>query len=131
MKYNSTKLNKEENPHVIGFCETFLDSENCNVDSNELIIDGYTNKNTRLSRKAPIIFPEFNIRLYDKNFESDYFFFPPPKSEYFFQQHWESEYFIQHCTEKIRLVGIELPDCFLFDVECLQTRANRVEMFKS
>ena len=34
---------------------------------------------------------EFNIRLYDKNSESDYFFFPPPKSEYFFQQHWESE----------------------------------------
>ena len=38
-------------------------------------------------------FPQFNIRLYDKNSESDYFFFPPPKSEYFFQQHWESEYF--------------------------------------
>ena len=38
-------------------------------------------------------FPEFNIRLYDKNSESDYFFLPPPKSEYFFQQHWESEYF--------------------------------------
>jgi hypothetical protein len=38
-------------------------------------------------------FPEFNIRLYDKKSESDYFFFPPPKSEYFFQQHWESEYF--------------------------------------
>jgi hypothetical protein len=35
---------------------------------------------------------EFNIRLYDKNSESDFFFFPPPKSEYFFQQHWESEY---------------------------------------
>jgi hypothetical protein len=42
---------------------------------------------------AQIFFPEFNIRLYDKNSESDYFFFPPPKSEYFFQQHWESEYF--------------------------------------
>jgi hypothetical protein len=28
--------------------------------------------------------PEINIRLYDKNSESDYFFFPPPKSEYFF-----------------------------------------------
>ena len=40
-------------------------------------------------------FPEFNIRLYDKNSESDYFFFPPPKSEYFFQQHWESEYFFR------------------------------------
>jgi hypothetical protein len=46
-----------------------------------------------LSRKARNVFPEFNIRLYDKNSESDYFFFPPPKSEYFFQQHWESEYF--------------------------------------
>jgi hypothetical protein len=38
---------------------------------------------------------EFNIRLYDKFSESDYFFFPPPKSEYFFQQHWESEYFFR------------------------------------
>jgi hypothetical protein len=36
--------------------------------------------------------PEFNIRLYDKNSESD-FFFPAPKSEYFFEQQWESEYF--------------------------------------
>ena len=48
-----------------------------------------------LSRKARIFFPEFNNRLYDKNSESDYFFFPPPKSEYFFQQHWESEYFFR------------------------------------
>jgi hypothetical protein len=48
-----------------------------------------------LSRKVRIFFPEFNIRLYDKNFQSDYFFFPPPKSEYFFQQHWESEYFFR------------------------------------
>ena len=47
-----------------------------------------------LSREAQIFFPEFNIRLYDKNSESD-FFFPPPKSEYFFQQHWESEYFFR------------------------------------
>ena len=44
-----------------------------------------------LSRKARNFFQEFNVRLYDKNSESDYFFFPPPKSEYFFQQHWESE----------------------------------------
>ena len=47
-----------------------------------------------LSRETRIFFPEFNIRLYDKNSESD-FFFPPPKSEYFFQQHWESEYFFR------------------------------------
>ena len=51
-----------------------------------------------LSRKARIIFPEFHVRLYDKNSESDYFFFPPPKSEYFFQQHWESEYFFRFAT---------------------------------
>ena len=50
-----------------------------------------------LSRKARIFFPEFNIRLYDKNSESD-FFFPSPKSEYFFQQHWESEYFFRKKT---------------------------------
>ena len=48
-----------------------------------------------LSLKARIFFPEFNVRLYDKNSESDYFFFPPPKSEYFFQQHWELEYFFR------------------------------------
>ena len=42
-----------------------------------------------------IFFPEFNIRLYDKNSQSNYYFFPPPKSEYFFQQHWESEYFFR------------------------------------
>jgi hypothetical protein len=47
-----------------------------------------------LSREAQIFFPELNIRLYDKNSESDYFFFPPPKSECFFQQHWESELFL-------------------------------------
>ena len=38
-----------------------------------------------LSRKVQFFFPEFNIRLYDKNSESD-FFFPPPKSEYFFRK---------------------------------------------
>jgi hypothetical protein len=44
-----------------------------------------------LSRKVRNFFPELNIRFYDKNSESDYFLFPPPKSEYFFQQLWESE----------------------------------------
>ena len=48
--------------------------------------------------KREFFFPEFNIRLYDKNSESHYFFFPPPKSEYFFQQHWESEYFFRNKT---------------------------------
>ena len=48
-----------------------------------------------LWRKEQICFPEFNIKIYDKNSESDYFFLPPPKSDYFFQQHWESEYFFR------------------------------------
>jgi hypothetical protein len=47
-----------------------------------------------LLRKVRIFFPEFNIRLYNKNSESHYFFFPPPKSEYFFQQHWEAKWAI-------------------------------------
>ena len=37
-----------------------------------------------LSRKAQIFFPEFNIRLYDKNFESDYYFFSSTKIRIFF-----------------------------------------------
>jgi hypothetical protein len=49
-------------------------------------------------RETRNFFPQFNIRLYDKNSESDYYFFPPPKSEYFFQQHWESEYFFLEKT---------------------------------
>jgi hypothetical protein len=53
-----------------------------------------------LSRKAQKKIPDFNIRLYDKNSESDYFFFPPPKSEYFFQQQWESEYFFRETKTK-------------------------------
>ena len=39
--------------------------------------------------------PEFNIRLYDKNSESDYFFFLHQNQNIFFQQHWESEYFFR------------------------------------
>jgi hypothetical protein len=40
------------------------------------------------------IFLKSSGRLFHKTAaESEYCFFPPPKSEYFFQQHWESEYF--------------------------------------
>ena len=50
------------------------------------------------SAKREFFFPEFNIKLYDKNSESDFSLFPPAKSEYFFQQHWESEYFFRKKT---------------------------------
>jgi hypothetical protein len=45
----------------------------------------------RKTQELEYFSPVFNIRLYDKNSESD-FFFPSPKSQYFIQQHWESEY---------------------------------------
>jgi hypothetical protein len=53
----------------------------------------YTHMLSWFARNWEYFCPEFNIRLYDKNSESYYFFFLPPKSEFFFQQHWESEYF--------------------------------------
>jgi hypothetical protein len=59
--------------------------------------------------KARNFFPEFNIRLYDKFSESDYFFFPPPKSEYFFQQHWESEYFFRNMSNSNHSTSTCLP----------------------
>ena len=66
-----------------------------------------------LSRKARIFFPEYNIRLYDKNSESDYF--PPPKSEYFFQQHWESEYYFRKkpYPPPFKLNGRSLTDTYM------------------
>ena len=63
--------------------------------------------------KREVFFPEYNIRLYDKNSESKYFFFPPPKSEYFFQHHWESEYFFRKKTipPPFKLNGRSLRNC--------------------
>ena len=45
--------------------------------------------------KARIFFPEFNIRLCDKYSESDYCFFPPPKSEYFFSNIGNQNIFLE------------------------------------
>ena len=44
------------------------------------LLRNFVSDNTRVRIN---FFPEFNIRLYDKNSESN-FLFPPPKSEYFF-----------------------------------------------
>jgi hypothetical protein len=65
---------------------------------NNIFLINMTHFLFRTTRELEIFFSEFNIRLYDNNSESDYFFFPPPKSEYFFQQHWESEYFFRKKT---------------------------------
>ena len=86
MVNNSTNINETNNHHQGGYVFLFR-SEIFFRTTQELEYLYF------LSLEARIFFPEFNIRLYDKNSESDYFYSPPPKSEYFFQQHWESEYF--------------------------------------
>ena len=51
-----------------------------------------------LSRKARNFFPEFNIRLYDKNSESDYLFFPPPNQNIFFRNIGNQNIFLERKT---------------------------------
>jgi hypothetical protein len=48
-----------------------------------------------LPHKAQIFFPKFNIRLYDKNSESDYFFFPPPNQNIFFSNIGNQNIFLE------------------------------------
>jgi hypothetical protein len=48
-----------------------------------------------LSRKARIFFPEFNIRLYDKNSESDYFFFLLQNQNIFFSNIGNQNIFLE------------------------------------
>ena len=83
------------NTYIVNLCVTYLRDRPFNLKGGGgglWFFDSFRKKisdNTRvrififLLRKARIFFPEFHIRLYDKNSESN-FFFPPPKSEYFF-----------------------------------------------
>jgi hypothetical protein len=48
-----------------------------------------------LLREARIFFPEFNIRLYDKNFESDYFFFLHQNPNIFFSNTGNQNFFLK------------------------------------
>ena len=47
------------------------------------------------SRKAQIFFPEYNIRLYDKNSESDYFFFLHQNQNIFFSNIGNQNIFLE------------------------------------
>ena len=49
-----------------------------------------------LSRKTRIFFPEFNIRLYDKNSESDYFFFLHQNQNIFFSNIGNQNIFLEN-----------------------------------
>jgi hypothetical protein len=48
-----------------------------------------------LSRKARIFFPEFNISLYDKNTESDYFFFNHQNQNIFYSNKGNQNIFLE------------------------------------
>jgi hypothetical protein len=54
------------------------------ISDHEIVYVEASIKPRKVNKPPRIFFPEYNIRLYDKNSESDYFFCPPPKSEYFF-----------------------------------------------
>jgi hypothetical protein len=66
-------------------------------------VQNFFSDNTRvrisifLSRQARNFFPEFNIRIYDKNSESD-FCFSSTKIRIFFSATLESEYFFRKKT---------------------------------
>jgi hypothetical protein len=49
-----------------------------------------------LSRKARNFFPEFKIRLYDKNSESDYFFFLHQNQNIFFSNIGNQNIFLEN-----------------------------------
>ena len=65
------------------------------------IIQNFFSDHTRgrilifLQRKAQIFFPEFNIRLYDKNSESDYFFFLHQNQNIFFSNIGNQNIFLE------------------------------------
>jgi hypothetical protein len=54
-------------------------------------------------------FPVFNIRIYDKNSESDYFFIPPPKSEKNFSNIGNQNIFLEKRTS---VLGFKFTKCF-------------------
>jgi hypothetical protein len=62
-----------------------------------------------LLRKARIFFPEFNIRLYDKNSESDNFFFLHQNQNIFFSNIGNQNIFL----EKIHNPPFKLNGCSL------------------
>jgi hypothetical protein len=61
-----------------------------------------------LSRKARIFFPEFNIRLYDKNSESDYFFSLHQNQNIYFSNFGNRNIFLEKNIPPCKLNGRSL-----------------------
>jgi polyferredoxin len=59
-----------------------------------------------LARKARNFVPEFNIRLYDKNSESDYFFFLHQNQNIFFSNIGNQNIFFVYCLFILSLVSL-------------------------
>ena len=68
-----------------------------------------------LSRKAQNFFPEFNIRLYDKNSESDYYFFLLQNQNIFFSNIGNQNIFLQkNHNPPLQVKGILSTSCVIF-----------------
>ena len=72
-----------------------------------------------LSREAGFFFPEFIIRLYDKNSESDYFVFSSTKSRIFFSATLGIRIFFQKktITPPFKLNGRSLSGAFYYRLD--------------
>ena len=69
-----------------------------------------------MSRKVRFFFPEFNIRLYDKNSESDYFFFLLHQNQNIFFSNIGNQNILlekKHKPPSFKLNGCSL-NCFIF-----------------
>ena len=66
------------------------------------LLRNFVSDNTRVRIN---FFPEFNIRLYDKNSESN-FLFPPPKSEYFFSNIGNRNIFLEKKHSKMDYLNL-------------------------
>jgi hypothetical protein len=76
-----------------------------------------------LSREAQIFFPEFNIRLYDKNSESDYFFSLHQNQNIFFSNIGNQNIFLEK-NPPFKLNGRSLI-CYL-QITSLQEIAEKI-----
>ena len=67
-----------------------------------------------LSRKAWIFFPDFNIRLYDKDSESDYFFFLHQNQNIFFSNIGNENIFLEKNHNPPLQVKWSFPNCSFY-----------------
>ena len=83
-----------------------------------------------LSRKAQNFVPEFNIRLYDKNSQSDYFLFLHQKQNFFFSIIGNQNIFLEkkHNPSPFKLNGRSLSVNIEIDLEAITIDLNTLRV---